>query len=175
MAAESDLSGIDDKVLSLADRLSPEEISREIGGVLSPAGVRVRLKHLLGARDWLEAVEQEQLILRRMNKVIDELEGQTRHNLDAAKVLLQYLKASADRLDKRAAAREIDLNTYHVNVGREMARVYDIALGYIKGALREEIDPLLWDEVAREALTHARAELAKKAVDGDGKAVEALS
>lgn len=161
MAAESDLSGIDDKVLSLADRLSPEEISREIGGVLSPAGVRVRLNHLLRERDWLESTQKEQLILRRMNKVIDELEDRTKYDLDSAKVLLQYLKASADRLDKRNAAREIDLNTLYGNQAKIMARAYDIALAHMRGALRGEIEAAVWDEAAREALMYARAELEK--------------
>lgn len=172
--AEVALSQLDDRILSMADSHSAVEISKKLGGVISPTRVASRTKELLETRDWLTEAQQDSLVIMKMRKVLLHLEGQLL-DLDNAKVQLQFLKAIGDRLDKRRAATEVDLNTYHVNVGREMARVYDIALSYMKGALRGDVDPELWDETAREALEHARAELAKSAVDEDGKPVKSLA
>lgn len=168
------VSKLDDRMLSMADSRSPEEISKALGGVIRPERVAQRITELLDTRDWLSEARQDTLVVMKMRKVLTKLEGQFMTD-DVAKIQLAYLKAIGDRLDKRRAATEVDLNTYHVNVGREMARVYDLALAYMKGALRAEIDAELWDTTSKEALEHARTELAKHAVDGEGNAVKSLA
>ena len=42
-----------------------------------------------------------------------------------------------------------------------MGEDVDQALAYMKGALREKVDPELWEELVREAMLHAQAEIAK--------------
>lgn len=163
-------------MLAMADSHSAEEISRELGGVITPTRVAARIKELLESRDWLTEAQQDTLVVMKMRKALTKLERNSEGYLteDSAKVQLSFLKAIGERLDKRRAATEIDLNTYHVNVGREMARVYDLALAYMKGALRSAIDPEVWDETSRDALQHARVELAKRAVDSEGHLVKSL-
>ena len=151
---------IDDKILRLAGSRSPEEISRALGGTVSPEKVASHLQTLLRQKDWLTATQQDALITYRMQSVLSELEDRFL-DIDHAKVILQYLKALGDRLDKRAAATDHDLTTLYSNQGQIMARAYDIALSYMKGALRDDVDPEKWDTLAQDALTHAQAELAK--------------
>lgn len=172
-----EISRLDDKMLSMADSRSPKEISQALGGVITPTRVAARIKELLETRDWLTETQQDQMVSMKMKKLLARLEENSQNFItdDAAKVQLAALKAIGERLDKRRAATQVDLNTYHVNVGREMARVYDIALSYMKGALRDAIDPAAWDEAATEAMIHARGELAKRAVDSDGNAVTELA
>lgn len=169
-----EISRLDDKMLAMADSRSPKEISDALGGVISPTRVASRIKELLESRDWLTEAQQDQMVSLKMRDLLAKLEGEF-FNLDNAKVQLMALKAIGDRLDKRRAATQVDLNTYHVNVGREMARVYDIAMSYMKGALREDIDPQRWEEAKQEAMIHARSELAKSAVDSEGNAVTSLA
>ncbi|WP_217181632.1 hypothetical protein [Streptomyces sp. AC495_CC817] len=164
MATGSELSRIDQTILRYCDSESAEEISRRLGHVITPERVAAQKEQLLTSKKWLTATQEEELVLYRMRNVLAQLEEQFL-DLDNASVQLRYLKEIGNRLDKRREATQFDLETYDLNVAREMTRVYEIALGFMKGALRGEIDPDVWDEVAREALAHAGAEVAKKAIE----------
>jgi len=148
----------DERILSLADHMSPEQISRELGDVVTPARVALRIHELLKAQDWLSLAEQDRLVTYKMRKILTKLEGQYM-DLDSAKVQVKVLQAIGTRLDKRAAATTEDLQTYNANVGRTLGRVVDLALTYMKGALREQVDPELWDSLVMDALEQARREI----------------
>lgn len=153
-------NGLDLRMLALADSHSAEEISDMLGRTISPAKVALHIKTLLKSKNFLDDAEKDQLITIRMNNILLELEG--RHmDIDHAKARLATLKALGDRLDKRRAATTADLNMLYDNQGAIMGRVVDIAMSYIKGAFREEIDPALWDATVKEALEHAEVEIAK--------------
>jgi hypothetical protein len=154
----------DDLILRYIDSHSPEQISVMLNGWMSPARVRLRAQELVASTDWLTDAQQEKAALLKLRKWLAEIEGRYMDN-DNAKLRLAMVGKIMDRLDKRKAAVDIDLNTYNVNVGREMARVYDMALSYMKGRLHAEIDPALWDEVAQDALRHAQEEIMKKAIE----------
>jgi hypothetical protein len=164
MPAEVVLSQIDKTILRYCDSESAEEISRRLGGVITPERVAAQKTVLLTSRKWIDAAEQDELVLYRLRRILAAFEGQTLDN-DNAMVQLRFLKEIGNRLDKRREATQVDLETYDLNVAREMTRAYDIALGYMKGALRGEIDPDVWDELAREALAHAGREVTQKALD----------
>lgn len=157
------LSKIDQTILRYCDSESFEEISHRLGGVITPERVAAQKTKLLATRGLVDAAEQEELVLYRLRRILAQFEQQTLDN-DNAMVQLRYLKEIGNRLDKRREATQVDLETYDLNVAREMVRVYDIALGYMKGALRGEVDPDAWDELAREALAHAGREVTQKAV-----------
>lgn len=150
---------LDMKLLAMADQ-SPEEISRRLNGVIRPRAVAARLVALTDMPDWLTAQRQDRVLTLRMQAILDQLEARGFDN-DNAKTRLAVLKELGNRLDKRAAATNADLNTLYDNQGRIMAQAYDIALSYMKGALRDEIDPDRWDELSAEALKHAQTELTK--------------
>jgi hypothetical protein len=158
MAADLTLSLLDEKILLLADHMSPEEISRELGGVISPARVRLRKDELVKSHTWLERADEDFIVTWKLRRVLAKLEGQ-HFDLDNAKVQLSFLKAIGDRLDKRKAASEAELNALYGNQARIMGRAIDMALSYMKGALRGAVDPELWDEALKEGLYHAQAEL----------------
>lgn len=164
MSAGEELSKIDQTILRYCDSESAEEISRRLGGTISPERVAEQKEKLLTSKKWLTAAQEEDLVLYRLRNILAQLEGQYL-DLDNAMVQLRFLKEIGSRLDARRAATQIDLETYDLNVAREMSRAYDIALGYMKGALRGEIDPELWDDLAKEALAHAGREVTKKAIE----------
>jgi hypothetical protein len=151
---------LDDQILQLADSHSPEEISEKMNGVLSPEVVASRLQMLLKSKNWLTAAQEDALITLKLKRVLVELEGKFL-DIDNAKMRLSFLKEIGSRLDKRSAASETDLTKLYDNQGAIMGRVYDSALSYMKGALRESVNAELWDELAREALMNAQVELAK--------------
>lgn len=159
-----EISRLDDKMLALADTRSVREISEALGGVITPTRVAARIDELLDTRDWLTEAKQDQLNVYKMRRVLSELEGQYL-DLDNAKVQLSYLKAIAERLDKRRAATDVDLERYSQNVGRQIGRVVDESLAYMRGALREEIDSDRWDELVREAMTIAWGKIQEKQLE----------
>ena len=156
---------IDDKILQLADSHSPSEISRALNGVISPARVASHTQTLLKSKAWLTAVQEDMLISYKMKQVLIGLEGQYL-DLDHALARVKILKEIGVRLDKRQAATEADLSVLYANQGRIMGQVVDNALTYMKGALREKVDPELWEELVKEAMYSAQAEIAKhEAID----------
>lgn len=155
---------IDDQLIMGAARgLSPEDISREIGEVMTPARVMVRTRELLRSGDWLEQKEQEQALLTTLRNRVYEL--QKRDDLDSIKVQASIIKDLLAQLDKRQKANETDLNTYNANVGRQLGHVVDLALTYVRGSFRDQIEPTRWAEVIQEAMVMAASEIEKKQVE----------
>jgi hypothetical protein len=157
-------NSIDAVILRMCASHSPEEISRHLGGTVSPARVAAQVQTLLKSKTWLSQAQEEQQLMWELRDVLNKMRSKF-EDLDNLKAQLGVLKVIGSRFDSRSRANEEDLNSYSTNVGREMARGYDIALSYMKGALREHIDPEVWDEAAREGLYHAQAEILKKAVE----------
>lgn len=152
---------IDDQlILGAARGLSPEDISREIGGIVTPARVMVRTRELLRADNWLEEKEKEQALLIILRNRVYDLQ-QSRDN-DSIKLQASLIKDLLTQLGQREKANQEDLNTYSMNVGRQLGRVVDLVLTYMRGAMREEIDPAKWDSSIEEALVLAQAEIEKR-------------
>jgi len=151
-------SNIDDTILKYADSMSPDEISMSLGGVISPAAVAARTQSLLKAKDWLTEAQEDQLVTLRMKELVYGITSNDYKYLD---VKLRALIALGDRLDKRKKATEVDLNMLYGNQGALLGRVVDMALSYMRGALREEVDGARWDDLVAEAVTVAQAEIAK--------------
>lgn len=140
--------------------LSAEEISERIGRHLSPARVIQKTKELLRGGDWLDLAEKESALLRLLQERVIEL--QRAHDLDSIKIQGGLIKDLLIRLDKRRAAVDSDLNTYNENVGRQLGHVVDLTLTYMKGALRDQVDPAKWDELVADALVMAQVEIEKR-------------
>lgn len=67
VGAADGLSVTDRRLLALARRnLSPEEISEELGGLISPARAAQRIREILRSHDWLSIEEQQGLLLLDM-------------------------------------------------------------------------------------------------------------
>ncbi len=156
-------NAVDQRLLLNAARMSPAELSADIGGLMNPAQVAAHVKRLLAERDWLTEAEQDMLTTQKMQAALAKLESKYQDYENLA-LQLKYLKEIGVRLDKRREATQIDLNTYSANVGREMGRIFDMALAYMKGALSHEIDADTWDDAADAALEHAQTEAMRKAI-----------
>lgn len=144
---------------------SPDEISRMLGHVLSPAKVAIRTHQLLESPDnWLSIPEQINLNLRMLRETLSELRSRYL-DLDNAKVQLTYMKEISAQLEKIQSSNRQDLDTYNQMVGRAMVAAYDIALAHIGGVLRDRIEPEEWSALKREALEVAQAEVARRQVE----------
>lgn len=152
---------IDQRLLQNAASMSPDELSRSIEGLMTPVQVAAHVKKLLADRDWLTDAEQDNLITLKLQAILVKLETQFQDN-ENLELQLKFLKEIGNRLDKRRAATEVDLNTLYGNTGRLMAELFDMVVAYMRGALRDEIDGARWDELADEAMQHARHEIAKR-------------
>lgn len=157
-----ELSIDDQLIMGAANGLSPDDISRSIGGILTPARVMVRTRELLKAGDWLEDKEQEQALLIVLRNRVAEL--QNAKDLDSIKVQTGIIKELLAQIEKRSKSNAADLNTYNANVGRQLGHVVDLVLTYMRGALRESINLDQWDDAIQEALVVAAAEIEKKQV-----------
>ncbi len=152
---------LDDQLIMGAARdLSPEDVSREIGGIMSPARVMIRTRELLRSPDFLDEKQKEQALLLVLRNRIYEL--QNAKDLDSIKVQASLIKDLLTQIDKRSKANEHDLNTFNANVGRWLGHVVDLVLTYMRGAMREDIDLEKWDASIEEALVMATNEIAKR-------------
>lgn len=153
MSASDD---INDRILRLADTHSPEEISRELKGLLSPARVRLKLNDLLSknGRSWLDDVQREEILMWRLQKVVAQLERNSAVSLDHTKVLVQTLKLVGERLDKRQAANQVDLKALYSNQAQIMYEAIRLAFTDVVETLRQAA-PEITDRQAREALGKA--------------------
>lgn len=130
---------------------------------MTPVQVAAHVKRLLADKDWLSEAEQDNLITLKLQGILTKLEAKL-EDYDNLGLQLKLLKEIGNRLDKRRSATQVDLTTYHANVGREMGRIFDLALSHMKGALSHAVDPDEWDDAAAAALQHAQTEAMKKAV-----------
>ncbi len=137
-----------------------------LGGMIPPAAVAAQTQKLLKSRHWLTAAQEGQALDLKLKRILTTLESRFL-DLDNAKMQLRLIKEIGDRLEKRIATSEHDLNTIYEAQGRIMGKAYDIALSYMKGALRADVDPDTWDELAKEALAHAQNELQKYVEAGE--------
>lgn len=150
----------DERMLLRADSMSPEEISVYLGGVIRPKTVAARITELLKTKNWLTLMQQRQLLDWKLRRILGTLEGRFL-DLDNAMMQLRLIREINKQLDKREASTTVDLEKLYGNQGRIMAQAFDIALSYMKGALRSQVDAAEWDSLQVEALAHARAELDK--------------
>jgi len=90
------LSAFDARLLNGAARgLSPNELSRSIGGTLSAAECAVRVREMLADKNFWTDPERKQLLLHRVNQIVDEL--------------MEIAKNSQDSKDYSALIRALDL------------------------------------------------------------------
>lgn len=168
MAVEGELSRIDEEILRYADSMSPEEISQRWNGVIEPEQVAARTKQLLKSRKWLTQAQEEELVLLRLRNTLTMIEKAMSDSgmidLDTAMVQLRFLKELGNRLDKRRAATQVDLETYDMNVARQLGRVLDLTIESLRRTFISEIDEDLWDAAVQRSIAQARDILEEKAV-----------
>ena len=151
---------IDDHILRLAGVYSPNEISAQLKGVVSPGKVASRVQTLLKARNWLTVTQERLLITWRLKDLLRQIEERGLTD-DNAKLRISLYKELAVQLEKTDKATTADLTTYHRNQGIIMGQVVDQALAYMKGALRDEVEPAKWDALLQEAMYSAQLEIAR--------------
>jgi hypothetical protein len=154
------LSEIDEVLIQYADTLSAEAISFKIEGALTPAQVRQRIADILATPDWLTAVQQDQLVTQKMRLLVSKLE-ELPLTARTAEVMLAGLRAVGERLDKRQAANEADLNRHYAFEGVMLLENLESALGAILEYLGDNLSPAEHDTAIELGLRHAQLEQAK--------------
>lgn len=110
---------VDETILRYADSRSAEDISAMLGGLISPVQVATRRKFLLTSRNPLDQAEEEQLALYKLRDLLAQMEEKYL-DFDNAKIQLSMLKVLFDRIDKRKAANEMQLNQLYSNQAQIM-------------------------------------------------------
>ncbi|MGN6325830.1 hypothetical protein [Pseudolysinimonas sp.] len=121
---------IDRKLLAgAADGLSPRELSRLVGGIVTPEEAAQRVRDLLESRNWLTFFEQEQLALESINEMLTMLRTMANAgSLDAVKVSLSAIKLKLDTLAKNRISPEQAANIIREGQARIMLSAIQMAM-----------------------------------------------
>jgi len=138
--------------------LSPEETSRRLDGVITPARVITRTRALLAGDDWVSDIEQERLLIRILRERVIELQGA--HDLDSIKAQGVIIARLLDQLNRRSAA----LDSVHVRITAQLGSTLARAVSTFGKLLRSELEATAsvsasaqqWDDATLVALAAAR-------------------
>jgi hypothetical protein len=124
------LGPVDQKLIRLAGkRMSMEEISHEMGGILTPAECGARISAIIEARDWLSTLDQKRLILDDMAFMVDKLKQQVEAaewlTKDDANTYRAALKDTLDMIDNVTLQDEA-----------QMMRISEVHARVMAGAIR---------------------------------------
>lgn len=161
----------DGKILALADRMSPEEISEEIGGWYKPKEVAARIQALLKSRNWLTMAQEDQLVTVKMRELLAKLEERF-FDLDNASMQLKVLKEIGTRLDKRQAATDFDIGRLYDNHAKLMFAAMRLGFDQAVVELQKRYPKLKMDEleeVFAASMPEARLMIAER---NDGEPLE---
>ncbi len=178
------LQYVDEKILDLCAFQSPNQIVATINSQRNPYDeansfeptaeyVIQRAKQILDDSRWLEQLQLEHHLLLRMFKMLNALEDDFYAikksagvvSLEHAKVQIQTLKMIGGQLEKRRKVTEEELSVFDENVGREILRTVDRALGHMRGHLTGagQIEEAEWDSALEAAMAYAAQPLIEKA------------
>jgi hypothetical protein len=121
---------MDRKLLAAAaDGLSPREMARVVGNVITPEEAAQRVRTLIDDRSWLTFFEQEQLVLESINEILSTLrEWSAAGSIDHMKVSLAALKMKQDQLQKNRISPEVAANIIREGQGRIMLSAIQVAM-----------------------------------------------
>lgn len=131
------LGPIDKKLVRLAaQKKSLVEISKEIGGVLTPAECGARINDILDSRDWLSVLNQKRLILDDAawlaNKLHSQIDKMEYVNKDDAAVYIRSLKELLGMINDITMQDEAT-----------MMRIAEVHARIIAGAIRVGFEDVL--------------------------------
>lgn len=123
-SAAPGLGPVDKQIIRLAGmRKSPEEISREIGGILSATEVAARITAIIESRDWLSTLDQKRLILDDMAFMMDKLKAQiegaawlTKDDANTYRTALKDMLTMIDNVTLQDEAQMMRISEVHARV-----------------------------------------------------------
>jgi hypothetical protein len=125
------LGPIDKTILRLAaQRKSADEISREIGGILTPAECANRINQILESRDWLSVLDQKRLILEdaaflleKLHKQIEDADYITKDDANTYRTALKDMLAMIDNVTSKDEAQMMRISEAHAHVMAQAIRL----------------------------------------------------
>lgn len=155
------LSAFDAKLLNGAARgLSPNELSRHIGGTLSPAECAVRVREMLADKAFWSDPERKQLLLHRVNQVVDDLfevAGRSKDSQDYS-ALIRALDLARKTMSEMEGATEAEMQAMVRLQAESMMDYMDALMRRAREILSEE-NPDFDPNVIEEAIELARADV----------------
>jgi hypothetical protein len=153
------LSAFDEKLINGAARgMSPNELSRHIGGTLSAAECAVRVREMLADKNFWTDPERKQLLLHKVNQVVDDLftlASSSQDNQDYS-ALIRALDLSRKTMAEMEGATEAEMAAMVRMQATQMMDYMDALMRRAREILAEEnpdFDPNLIEEaieLARE-------------------------
>ena len=130
-------SSIEDKMLAYAASHSPAEISRLLGGVVTPEEVASRTVRLLHDRDWLSLAQKRQLAYIEMQEIVASFRDWARDgSKDAAEIVLRGTQQIMKFLDKDQASLSEMQVTITAAYAARMGEAISLALDALLSLLR---------------------------------------
>ena len=152
------LSAFDARLLNGAARgLSPNELSRSINGTLGPAECAVRVREMLADKAFWSPVERKQLLLHRVNQVVDDLfdvAGNSKDSQDYS-ALIRALDLARKTMSEMEGTTEAEMQAMVRLQAAQMVQFIQAALARAKNILHDEYpdyDPSVVDEAMQLAM-----------------------
>lgn len=125
------LGPFDKKIVRLfADRKSADEVSAELGGILSPAQCYARVTEILESRDALDVINQKRLVLEdavwlsaTMRKQMEEAGHVLKDDANAYRNLLKDIMGMIEQLNDQDAAMLSRISEAHARIMAQAIRV----------------------------------------------------
>lgn len=160
-AGSKAISAFDARLLNGAARgLSPNELSRLVGGTVSPAEAAVRVREMLADKNFWSSVERKQLLLHRIHKAVEDIAeraDQTKDSKDFGALIraLDLLRKSLAEMD---GATEAEMAAMVRMQAADMMDYMDALMRRAREILADEY-PDFNPDVIEEAIELAREDV----------------
>lgn len=151
---------LDRKLLrAAADGLSPREMSRAVGGVVTPEQALQRINDLLDSRDYLTNIKAQALVIEDINDLLstarEYAKAGSHQHLAAA---TRLLKIKLDQLNQTTISPQDAARIIREGHGRIMLEAINLAFQFVSAELerrRPELPPGEVHEIFVESMPRA--------------------
>lgn len=144
-SARTEVGAFDDKLLrGAANGLSPVELSRRVGGTLTPAECAVRVREILNDKAFWGGTEKKQLLLYQVQTTVEELASISKNSGDSQdySTLIRSMDLLRKVLGEMEGQTEEELEAYVRAQAGQMVQFVSKVLDRAKEVLSEEYPEL---------------------------------
>lgn len=157
-------SSVDRRILRLASQFkSPQEISEELAGLVTPQEAYARTIALLGERDVWSEEQKQQLLMQRVLSIVDHMQERIELGDDkAANTAIRGIKVVVDQLNeyaKRQSEYKLRVSEFHARVLVSMVEAGLVKITETLKVINPEFDELSVDDVVLEVMPEVLKEI----------------
>lgn len=160
-SARTEVGAFDDKLLrGAANGLSPVELSRRVGGTLSPAECAVRVREILNDKAFWGGTEKKQLLLYQVQTTVEELATISKNSGDSQdySTLVRSMDLLRKVLGEMEGATEEEMRAMVRMQAEDMFNYVEAIMARARKILEEE-HPEFDPAVIEEAIVLAREDI----------------